>query len=76
MNNYINQLLTYNIHDEFDDKLFYADFIKEYHKNYIDLHDDNLFVFNDNTCILIDFEKAYRLSNRRTSTCIFSYIQR
>lgn len=75
INNYINHLLTYNIHDEFDDKLFYTDFIKEYHKNRIDLHDDNLFVFNDNTCILIDFEKAYRLSNRRTTTCIFSYIQ-
>jgi len=71
---YINQLSNYNINDEGDQQLFYTDILENstFNKS-IDLFDLNIFIYNDQSCILIDFEKAFRLRNTTISTTIFDY---
>lgn len=74
VDNYINQILKYNINDEEDKQLFYTDILENSRYNkLIDLFDPNMFIYNDQSCILIDFEKAFRLSNSTISTTIYHY---
>ena len=74
---FINQILTYDINDEASRQSFYKDVLEDnmFNKT-IDLFDPNIFTYNNQSCILIDFEEASRLSNRVIITNINYYLFR
>jgi hypothetical protein len=73
--NYINQILTYDTNDEVSRQSFYTDILEDslFNKT-IDLFEPNIFTYNNQSCILIDFEEGSRLSNRAIVTNINYYL--
>lgn len=73
--NYINQILSYDINDEASMQSFYTNILEDsmFNKT-IDLFDLNIFTYNNQSCILIDFEESSRLSPSIIVTTIYYYL--